>query len=188
MFINSGVRTNDWHIDWMGPLCILIRSTSVQYFSFFRQFCLLSFNSNGGQFKIYKKNNLSLHMRQKFIKIVEKMSVWYDMAINFFLLFFSHCYYYLLFLSFIFLLWWFNEWFIYVLTLQATARGFLIVLALSIHDFFEGIALGVETSTTATYFLLAAFASHKVVISGTVGLNWARSQVISNNPYVKCLN
>ena len=67
------------------------------------------------------------------------------------------------------------------LTLQATARGFLIVLALSIHDFFEGIALGVETSTTATYFLLAAFASHKVVISGTVGLNWARSQVISNN-------
>ena len=65
--------------------------------------------------------------------------------------------------------------------LQATARGFLIVLALSIHDFFEGIALGVETSTTATYFLLAAFASHKVVISGTVGLNWARSQVISNN-------
>ena len=52
------------------------------------------------------------------------------------------------------------------------------MLALSIHDFFEGIALGVETSTTATYFLLAAFASHKVVISGTVGLNWARSQVI----------
>ena len=51
------------------------------------------------------------------------------------------------------------------------------MLALSIHDFFEGIALGVETSTTATYFLLAAFASHKVVISGTVGLNWARSQV-----------
>ena len=65
-----------------------------------------------------------------------------------------------------------------ILCFQATARGFLIVLALSIHDFFEGIALGVETSTTATYFLLAAFASHKVVISGTVGLNWARSQVI----------
>ena len=61
------------------------------------------------------------------------------------------------------------------------------MLALSIHDFFEGIALGVETSTTATYFLLAAFASHKVVISGTVGLNWARSQVISNNPNVMCL-
>ena len=65
-----------------------------------------------------------------------------------------------------------------ILFFQATARGFLIVLALSIHDYFEGIALGVETSTTATYFLLAAFASHKVVISGTVGLNWARSQVI----------
>jgi len=69
-------------------------------------------------------------------------------------------------------------------SIQATARGFLIVLALSIHDFFEGIALGVETSTTATYFLLAAFASHKVVISGTVGLNWARSQL---NPLVAVL-
>ena len=28
-------------------------------------------------------------------------------------------------------------------SIQATARGFLVVLALSIHDFFEGIALGV---------------------------------------------
>merc|ERR1719447_881957 len=60
-------------------------------------------------------------------------------------------------------------------SIQATARGFLIVFALSIHDFFEGIALGVNTSSTSTFFLLAAFASHKWVISGTVGLNWARS-------------
>ena len=29
-------------------------------------------------------------------------------------------------------------------SIQATARGFLVVLALSIHDFFEGIALGVS--------------------------------------------
>ena len=63
------------------------------------------------------------------------------------------------------------------LLFQATSRGFLIVLALSIHDFFEGIALGVCQYQTETYFLLAAFASHKMVISGTVGLNWARSAV-----------
>jgi len=62
-------------------------------------------------------------------------------------------------------------------SIQATARGFLIVFALSIHDLFEGIALGVNTSATSTFFLLAAFASHKWVISGTVGLNWARSAV-----------
>ena len=31
-------------------------------------------------------------------------------------------------------------------SIQATARGFLVVLALSIHDFFEGIALGVGST------------------------------------------
>jgi len=60
-------------------------------------------------------------------------------------------------------------------SIQATARGFLIVFALSIHDFFEGIALGVTHNSTECFFLLAAFASHKWVIAGTVGLNWARS-------------
>ena len=62
-------------------------------------------------------------------------------------------------------------------TIQATSRGFLIVLALCIHDFFEGIALGVSRTQTETYFLLAAFAAHKWVIAGTVGLNWARSHL-----------
>ena len=62
-------------------------------------------------------------------------------------------------------------------SIQATARGFLIVFALSIHDFFEGIALGVTHNSTECFFLLAAFASHKWVIAGTVGLNWARSAV-----------
>eukprot|EP00090_Calanus_glacialis_P032863 TRINITY_DN54438_c0_g1_i1.p1 TRINITY_DN54438_c0_g1~~TRINITY_DN54438_c0_g1_i1.p1 ORF type:complete len:314 (+),score=93.11 TRINITY_DN54438_c0_g1_i1:71-1012(+) len=61
--------------------------------------------------------------------------------------------------------------------IQATARGFLVVLALSIHDFFEGIALGVCKRATSVWFLLLAFASHKWVISGTLGLNWARSPV-----------
>jgi len=59
--------------------------------------------------------------------------------------------------------------------IQAAARGFLVVLALSIHDFFEGIALGVCKRTSSVWFLLLAFAAHKWVISGTLGLNWARS-------------
>lgn len=58
---------------------------------------------------------------------------------------------------------------------QAVARGFLVVSALCIHDFFEGIALGVAKRTSSVWFLLLAFASHKWVISGTLGLNWARS-------------
>jgi len=59
--------------------------------------------------------------------------------------------------------------------LQAAARGFLVVLALSIHDLFEGMALGVTRRHTSAWFLLLAFASHKWVIAGTVGLKWARS-------------
>ena len=64
---------------------------------------------------------------------------------------------------------------------KATARGFLVVLALSIHDFFEGIALGVCKRATSVWFLLLAFASHKWVISGTLGMNWARSPVCSHS-------
>jgi len=69
-------------------------------------------------------------------------------------------------------------------SIQATARGFLIVFALSIHDFFEGISLGVQRDATNTFLMMAAFTSHKWVISGTVGLNWARSAL---NPLVALL-
>merc|ERR1712079_136139 len=58
---------------------------------------------------------------------------------------------------------------------QAAARGFLVVLALSIHDLFEGIALGVARRQSSAWFLLLAFASHKWVISSCLGLKWARS-------------
>ena len=39
----------------------------------------------------------------------------------------------------------------------ATARGFLVVLALSIHDLFEGVALGVARSGPFLNFKLSAF-------------------------------
>merc|ERR1719189_1278962 len=58
---------------------------------------------------------------------------------------------------------------------QAAARGFLVVLALSIHDLFEGVALGVAKRQSSAWFLLLAFASHKWVISACLGLKWARS-------------
>lgn len=57
----------------------------------------------------------------------------------------------------------------------AMARGFLVVLALSIHDLFEGVALGVARRESSVWFLLLAFASHKWVISACLGLKWARS-------------
>ena len=63
------------------------------------------------------------------------------------------------------------------MNLQATARGFLVILALSIHDLFEGVALGVARRESSVWFLLLAFASHKWVIAGCLGLAWARSAV-----------
>lgn len=60
-------------------------------------------------------------------------------------------------------------------SIQATARGFLVVLALSIHDLFEGVALGVARRESSVWFLFLAFASHKWVIAGCLGLKWARS-------------
>ena len=41
----------------------------------------------------------------------------------------------------------------------------------------SGISLGVQRDATNTFLMMAAFTSHKWVISGTVGLNWARSAV-----------
>jgi len=58
---------------------------------------------------------------------------------------------------------------------QAAARGFLVVLALSIHDLFEGMTLGFSRHQSSAWFLLLAFASHKWVISACLGLKWARS-------------
>ena len=36
----------------------------------------------------------------------------------------------------------------------------------------------VSRTTSGVYFLLLAFATHKWVISGTMGLNWARSKIL----------
>jgi len=61
--------------------------------------------------------------------------------------------------------------------IQATTRGFMVILALSIHDLFEGIALGVARRESSVWFLILAFASHKWVISACLGLNWGRSKM-----------
>ncbi|XP_023347914.1 zinc transporter ZIP1 [Eurytemora carolleeae] len=60
-------------------------------------------------------------------------------------------------------------------TIQDAARGFLVILALCIHDLFEGIALGVSRKESAVWFLLLAFASHKWVIAGCLGMKWSSS-------------
>lgn len=48
--------------------------------------------------------------------------------------------------------------------------GFLAVLALSFHAIFEGLAVGLEKSSDKVWYLLAAIATHKLVIAFCVGV------------------
>ncbi|KAL4715986.1 hypothetical protein ACJJTC_013286 [Scirpophaga incertulas] len=49
-------------------------------------------------------------------------------------------------------------------------RGLLIVLALSIHELFEGLAVGLESSTQNVWYMLGAVSAHKLVIAFCIGV------------------
>lgn len=54
--------------------------------------------------------------------------------------------------------------------LVSSLRGLLIVLALSIHELFEGFAVGLQKDSTGVYYMFAAVAAHKFVISFCIGV------------------
>lgn len=54
--------------------------------------------------------------------------------------------------------------------LVSSMRGLLIVLALSIHELFEGFAVGLQMSTRGVYFMFAAVSAHKFVIAFCIGV------------------
>lgn len=49
-------------------------------------------------------------------------------------------------------------------------RGLLIVLALSVHELFEGLAVGLEGSAANVWYLFGAVAAHKLVLAFCVGV------------------
>ncbi|XP_028036663.1 zinc transporter ZIP1-like [Bombyx mandarina] len=49
-------------------------------------------------------------------------------------------------------------------------RGLLIVLALSVHELFEGLAVGLENSTSHVWYMLGAVSAHKLVIAFCIGV------------------
>ncbi|XP_041969691.1 zinc transporter ZIP1-like [Aricia agestis] len=49
-------------------------------------------------------------------------------------------------------------------------RGLLIVLALSIHELFEGLAVGLESSSSNVWYMLGAVSAHKLVIAFCIGV------------------
>jgi len=60
---------------------------------------------------------------------------------------------------------------------QSTAalRGFLVVLAISLHAVFEGIAMGLTNNTRSVWLLFIAISAHKYVISFCISLQFVTS-------------
>jgi zinc transporter 1/2/3 len=58
----------------------------------------------------------------------------------------------------------------------ASVRGLLVVLALSIHELFEGLAVGLQTSTNYVWYMLGAVSAHKLVIAFCVGVELVSSR------------
>lgn len=52
----------------------------------------------------------------------------------------------------------------------SSIRGLLIVLALSVHELFEGLAVGLEGTTATVWYMFGAVAAHKFVIAFCVGV------------------
>lgn len=59
----------------------------------------------------------------------------------------------------------------------APLRGLLFVIALSLHEILEGVAVGLQKNQSGVLQLFAAIASHKFVIAFCVGLELSTSGV-----------
>ncbi|XP_072929934.1 zinc transporter ZIP1-like [Epargyreus clarus] len=55
-------------------------------------------------------------------------------------------------------------------TIVAALRGLLIVLALSIHELFEGLAVGLESSAGNVWYMFGAVSAHKYIIAFCIGV------------------
>lgn len=54
--------------------------------------------------------------------------------------------------------------------LSSSLRGLFIVVALSLHEIFEGLAIGLEDSASSVWFLFAAVSAHKLVLAFCIGV------------------
>lgn len=55
-------------------------------------------------------------------------------------------------------------------TVVKSIRGLLIVLALSIHELFEGLAVGLESESSLVWLMFGAVSAHKLVIAFCIGM------------------
>lgn len=52
----------------------------------------------------------------------------------------------------------------------SSARGLGIILALSLHELFEGMAIGLEGTVSTVWFMFGAVSAHKLVLAFCVGM------------------
>ncbi|XP_016940534.3 zinc transporter ZIP1 [Drosophila suzukii] len=52
----------------------------------------------------------------------------------------------------------------------SSVRGLGIILALSLHELFEGMAIGLEGTVSTVWFMFGAVAAHKLVLAFCVGM------------------
>ncbi|XP_066583562.1 zinc transporter ZIP1-like isoform X3 [Prorops nasuta] len=58
----------------------------------------------------------------------------------------------------------------------SSLRGLLIVLGLSVHELFEGLAIGLESSSSYVWYMFGAVAAHKFVIAFCIGIELLASR------------
>ncbi|KAG5893144.1 hypothetical protein JTB14_000408 [Gonioctena quinquepunctata] len=59
----------------------------------------------------------------------------------------------------------------------AIIRGLLVVLALSVHELFEGLAVGLEDSPHTVWYMFGAVSAHKLVIAFCIGVELVTSGI-----------
>lgn len=62
-------------------------------------------------------------------------------------------------------------------SVAAAIRGFMLVFALSFHAIFEGMAIGLQPTVKAVWFLFAAVTVHEVAIMFCIGLEMLASSI-----------
>ncbi|XP_063920065.1 zinc transporter ZIP1-like isoform X1 [Zophobas morio] len=58
---------------------------------------------------------------------------------------------------------------------MVTIRGLFVVLALSVHELFEGLAVGLESSSRNVWYMFGAVSAHKLVIAFCIGVELVTS-------------
>lgn len=60
---------------------------------------------------------------------------------------------------------------------RPSVNSFLTVLALSVHEIFEGLAVGLEKDSDMVWYMLAAVSCHKVVLAAFIGVQLISAEV-----------